>query len=250
MFKILTTTQLRGTVCRRAYPNRPLLRLNGADLAHGFTCEVTTLSPSDRELELAVAALGSLLPQHLQAKGRIPDRRPNDTSVVTWISIGEIKILLGADLEEHGDTARGWSAIISNKQRPGGKATIFKVPHHGSENGHHRDTWIELLTEHPIALVTPWNRGGGLPTASDVARVTGLAPGSFVTTSAARGAAVPKRSVAVEKTIRETVGRLRSSQPRPGRITLRSNITPPYKIWSIDLQDGACALGDLRNGFQ
>jgi hypothetical protein len=52
-------------------------------------------------------------------------------------SIGDIALLLGADLEETGEEDTGWSVIVASTERPHGKASIFKIPHHGSETAHH-----------------------------------------------------------------------------------------------------------------
>ena len=38
------------------------------------------------------------------------------------------------------------------------KASVFKVPHHGSENAQVDRVWCEMLQERPIAVLTPWRK--------------------------------------------------------------------------------------------
>jgi len=45
--------------------------------------------------------------------------------------VGDVCILLGSDLEE--DKNNGWSSILNSDVRPKKKASLFKIPHHGSK---------------------------------------------------------------------------------------------------------------------
>jgi hypothetical protein len=90
---------------------------------------------------------------------------PNFSFIPT---VGKQTLLLGADLEEDGDSDLGWSAIVSMNERPQGKAQIFKIPHHGSKNGHYRPVWDLMLVKNPISILTPWSKGSGLPAPTDI----------------------------------------------------------------------------------
>lgn len=92
---------------------------------------------------------------------------PNQVSVVLRVEIGDISVLLGSDLDR-----RGWLKILHDRTRRRGTASVFKVPHHGSENADDPRVWEELLTPDPVALLTPWQRGGRtLPSSQDVQRI-------------------------------------------------------------------------------
>ena len=42
----------------------------------------------------------------------------------------------------------GGKRIIRNGKTPlGSKAELFKIPHHGSENGHHQGVWNNLVVD-------------------------------------------------------------------------------------------------------
>jgi hypothetical protein len=183
-----------GKHATRALANRLLLSVPGTTLNHSLPCGVWSLSPSDKQFDLSIAAIGNLLPAVKTTKHRMPDQTPNHLSVVTWIRLGDLAILMGADLEEVGDPDLGWSAIVGNASRPSGRAAIFKIPHHGSITGHHPLVWTELLDQSPITMLTPWNRGGGLPTVTDVERISQLS-GTSLSTSKFLGGRVRRKRI-------------------------------------------------------
>jgi hypothetical protein len=47
------------------------------------------------------------------------DLECEEPCLAMWIEVGDLKILLGADVEEHGDPMRGWSAITRPASRRG-----------------------------------------------------------------------------------------------------------------------------------
>ena len=108
--------------------------------------------------------IGDLVPKVGDAKTRVQNLSPNEVAVAFWIEVGDVVVLLGADVEKV-----GWVEILSNSGRPGGKASAFKIAHHGSGNAHEPTVWKDMLEGDPVAVLTPWRRGGGaLPTAKDV----------------------------------------------------------------------------------
>ena len=121
---------------KRAFSDTLLLKCNAADISHSRNTEIWSLSPSDLQVDEAIKAHRALVPTLNSAKRRAPEREPNHLSVVTIIVLGETAVLLGADLEETGNPGLGWSSIVSSSIRPQKKAIVFKVPHHGSRNGH------------------------------------------------------------------------------------------------------------------
>jgi hypothetical protein len=203
-----------------------------------------TLSPSDKQFEKFILELGKLAPVERAAKKRVADQDENDLSVVTLISIGDQAILLGADLTEIGDNEVGWSAIVTMPERPAQLANIFKIPHHGSANGHCQEVWEQMLIANPIAVLTPWSKNRGLPTASDVERILDLSEAAFSTSMRPRKRAA--RPYSVQKQIRETVGRIRPLEAQTGFVRLRNGGAKNAAMWGIELSEQACHLREFR----
>ena len=122
---------------------------------------VLSLSPSDASVTRAVRAIGRLLPKQGDSPRHLPAPSPNDTAVVLWVSIGCTAILLGADLEKTTNPRTGWTCVVNDHEsrRPGERAEVFKVAHHGSSNAHDDRVWDGMLTAPPFALLTPFVRG-------------------------------------------------------------------------------------------
>lgn len=232
---------------RNALANRIVLNLPAEGTAD--SCIVTTLSPSDKEYDNFLKTIGSLVPSSSkkQAKKRAPSLSPNNAAVAVWIETGDVRILLGSDLEEKGDPLSGWSAIVQSAERPQGCASIFKIPHHGLLTGHHNNVWSDMMIKSPIAVLSPFcNAGEILPTDKDVARITTLAPESYITTKYPSPKSHISRSAAVERTIRERVGKIRAVQPAMGWVSLRNGGKSNPNLWTVDLSASGSNLCDFN----
>jgi hypothetical protein len=230
---------------RRQYPiyavaDRPLLKGSGPN---GINWQVTALSPVDAELARFIAGIAALMPKYAPAetKSRLPDPAENDISVATWVQIGCIHLLLGANLEEH--KGRGWSAVLASAARPAGTASVFKIAHHGSENGHHDEVWSQLLFPNPQAVLTPWTLAKSrLPTDSDVQRIKNFTKNAY---STSRFATPPVRALdpTVRSITRERKIKIRQLQPPMGFIRLRAlNATSSPTQWTLTASDEAIKL--------
>jgi Metallo-beta-lactamase superfamily len=244
VLEILRTRQ-GATTPMRATPNRCVYELPGAQSGHGAHCTVTTLSPSDKQFQKFLGALGEMAPIPRVAKRRIGDQDQNDLSVALLVSAGPQSILLGADLKETGDVELGWSAVLQIGGLPKRTGRIFKIPHHGSANGNCDDVWEQLLVENPVAILTPWNKNKGLPTAADIQRLKAQTHAGFIT-SAKRLRSAPARPYSVEKQIRETVGTLRAVQNATGYVTARNGGVKNPLMWCISHSENACHLNDWQ----
>lgn len=203
-------------------------------------CEITALSPTDHEFARFLESMAGLMPQRGTTKYRIPSPAPNDISVALWFKIGSEDILLGADLEEYGDSQRGWTAVIASHDRPRGLAGFYKVAHHGSVTGHHDGIWTELLAADPVAVLTPWNRGRKLPTAADRDRINGLTPNAYATS---RANPSPIRHIqAVEKVLREGGIKISTAEPITGFVRARKSTEG--SSWQIDGSPNAVPLDE------
>jgi len=242
--RVLETVRARKRAVFRGLAGKRLLSLVPELTGHGLPCEIWALSPSDEQFDRSLKEIGKLVPEVLETKIRAPDQSPNDLSVVTWISVGEHAFLFGADLEEHSDPLVGWSAIINSTTRPPGPAFFFKIPHHGSANGHHDGVWNSLLVANPDSVLTPWNKNEGLPTKRDIHRICGLTTSAF-STSDCKAVPLRRRPPMVEKQIKELVGKLQSALVKTGQLRMRSGSDGQLKFWCIETLAGACTLGCL-----
>lgn len=244
IFRTLRTVRTRRQLPLYAIADRPLFRMRrGA--AGSVDWEVTALSPTDGELQRFLAGIAALLPPATPAttKSRLPNPNWNDLSVATWVTIGDILILLGADLEEHGIAGRGWTAVLASRTRPPGTASLFKISHHGSANGHHDGVWSSMLVRAPMAVLTPWTLGGSdLPQPGDVQRIQNLTPNAY-STSRITAPGLQSLPQAVRRTFREAGITIRQAEPPTGFVRLRtpaSSGTPT--VWTVAASDDSVRL--------
>lgn len=230
-----------------ASPDRPILNLQAPADGSANSCIVTTLSPSDEEYDNFLKGIASLIPSKMQTKIRAPSLQPNNAAVVLWIESGDVQILLGSDLEEkENKPLSGWSAIVNSTTRPQGRASVFKVPHHGSETGHYAHVWSRMLIKTPIAILSPFHKAGKvLPTANDVRRILNLAPDTYITTSNPASKSKIDRMPSVERAIRDTVGKIRSAQSAMGWIRLQKEGKASDDGWNVQLSSNSCHLNDF-----
>lgn len=229
---------------KRALANRPVLNLPAEGNAD--SCIVTTLSPSDKEYANFIKGIATLIPSNLKTKTRAPSLTPNNAAVALWIQIGDVKILLGSDLEEKGEMSSGWSAIVRSEERPRGLASVFKIPHHGSSTGHHDKVWSDMMVESPIAILSPFYQAGKmLPTSKDIARIVALTPLGYITTRYPVPQSKIRRSQSVERTIRETVKKMRAVQSPMGWISLRNGGKSSPDFWTVKMSIAGSHLNDL-----
>ncbi len=169
---------------------------------------------------------------------------PNHAAVVLNITVGSQTVILGSDLEETVNQATGWSVIVDSVARPTAKAQVFKVPHHGSANGHQPRVWNEMLHQDPFAVLTPFVNGSiNLPTRQDVHRICQMTPNAFSTTRLTVDRQ-KKRHGALERTIKEVVRKIRTIPNVPGHIRLRKTLSNSDPAWQVELFDGAVPLSE------
>lgn len=200
--------------------------------------EVWSLSPGDDLFAAFVRSVEEWVTPEGKTAKRNRSPSPNQLSVALWVRCGDAIVLLGGDLER-----TGWMAVLSDPAKPTGRASVFKVPHHGSGNADAPEVWEQMLDPEPFAVLTPWRRGGRLlPTAEDVERILSRTPRAYA--SAKPGASAPKRPGTVSKTVRSTGTRLTGVIGSPGIVQLRRSLATGSP-WTVKLFDPACPLGDL-----
>jgi len=200
---------------------------------------VEALSPCDGAVRQSQRALAELLPKANTNKRAVVAPRPNHASVVLWVAVGEIRMLLGADLEEAGDAQRGWTAILDRCDLDGAPASVFKIPHHGSANGDQPRVWEETLVDDPWAVMTPFIRGRHrLPTEEDKQRVRDRTGNAYLTADSCRPRR--KRGAMVEDGLGLFDAQPVLVDPPMGHVRLRREIDAP--TWSRELFGSALHL--------
>lgn len=211
---------------KNAIEDRLLLEYQRSD---GVICEVWALSPSDDTLRHYEETIGSLITDARAGKGiTAKASASNHTSVVLLIKVGETHVLLGADLEvTPGHPSRGWHAVMASSKCPKvNEVEVFKIPHHGSENGYHPDVWDRaLLKDKPHVALTSYARGNKLPEPKEVKRILDHSEKAFITSSphiiVRQGG--KKRNQKAMSAIRGTGMNLREIKFHYGQIRLRKN---------------------------
>lgn len=133
------------------------------DFANNYKSKIYALSPSDKVIREYGYEISALMNEYGASNRKIVPLDPNDKSVVLLIEVNEHSILLGADLEViANDYEKGWLCILDNSQiikMNNNKPSIFKLPHHGSQNGHHERIWQELIADNTAATLTSCHQG-------------------------------------------------------------------------------------------
>lgn len=246
LYRILAILQkrLEGRAASKgpewAIANRLLLRGTGS-----VPYEVYSLSPSSGSITLALAQISELLPRARERKKRLVALRPNHVAVVLWIQVGGVMVLLGSDLEETSDSRTGWSVILGSTTRPSGRASVFKIPHHGSANADQPGVWSEMLIQKPFVVLAPFNQGNvSLPTKRDAERICSRTERAYST------AMLRKRTIrrpsAVERTIKEVVKSIKLTSGSSGQVRLRTRAVGASKEeWKVELFGDALPLNQL-----
>jgi beta-lactamase superfamily II metal-dependent hydrolase len=206
----------------------------------GSTPSVAALSPSDDAVSRSIESLIERAAEGSISYGRryrAPEG-PNGASVAATVRVEADFILLGADLEKSNNPLTGWEAVLTYA-RPSGRASLVKVPHHGSEGAHHDGMWEQMVETDAVAIVTPWVLAGGhLPTEDDLQRLRGVARRVYLTAMPTLGKV--RKDSAVEKLITK-VARVRVEELR-GWGHVRARRRPPASEWTVEIGGDACEI--------
>lgn len=207
-----------------------------------YPVSVYSLSPSAEATTSCLAKFADfLMPEEGRVVGRLPDIRPNNTSVVLRIEFGERCFILGADLEDKNSPATGWDRIVECHLNDGKAITeYYKVPHHGSSNAHNSNIWSNIMISDAIATLTPYKAGKKpLPAPEDVARLKSLSSNVYQTSITTLKPVV--RSGVIQKEIKAVTKSIRRVHGNYGYVRSRSHRNQP-EMWEIGLYGAASAL--------
>lgn len=209
--------------------------------------KVFALSPSDERIRDFVALLASKIPTEAAPRKKIYDMKPNETSVVLLICLGDDAVLLGADLEE--TPGRGWSVVVSDSEAARGKkASVYKVAHHGSKTAECSEIWDKMLRPAaPFAVLAPLVLGrNSLPSEQDVKRILSRTPNAYSSARLGSNKRSSRRGSPVERTVRESGWGIYPMHPKQGHLRLRRRIGENPTDWSVELYGNAVHLEHIR----
>jgi len=223
-------------------------------LAHkdgSFEYTVFSLSPSDYVLDNFTSEISTLITEYGTTNRKIIVESPNSKSSAIFIKVNDLRILLGSDLEvDLNCNRKGWLRVLDFNNVIDKKCTLFKIPHHGSENGDHERIWDELLIMKPVSKLTPWNKGKKLPKSNMLGRIQAKSEIALITSSFHNLRNRPKsRDKDMDKMIRVMKPSLEEVRYSYGEIRCRANILGRANVWSIEFFGTAALVDDnfIRN---
>lgn len=206
----------------------------------GIRSQITTLSPSDYVLQEFDKEISTLLKDYTTSE-KIVYNTPNDKCVVIQINVNNQQIILGSDLEVSSDNRKGWLCILDHSTLVERNAKIFKIPHHGSENGHHERVWSEIIGINPIAALTPWSRGKKLPQIKMLRKYLEYTDHLYMTTQPNNNK--PKlRDRRLSKAIEKFNSTVTEVKYQRGIICCKYDLSSQGSDWVIELKDGATLI--------
>jgi hypothetical protein len=202
-------------------------------------CVVTALSPSSQSFLAAQQQIARMVSEPTSLVTGLRQARPNHNSVALWITFPAVSVALGADLEVTGDNRMGWEAVVRGTFKPRNRASLIKLPHHGSANAHSPSFWSRMLVQRPTALLTPWRIG--LPKATDVARICDLTSQAYITRRDVPGNFYRYES-AVGRAMRAAMMNRRPAGGPFGHVRARHPMFGKRGRWSVEVSGDAAQL--------
>jgi beta-lactamase superfamily II metal-dependent hydrolase len=190
-----------------------------------FDVQMIALSPSAESGERYTNLLRQSIPNVGERLLPLKDELHNYIASAILLVAGQVRVILGSDLESGTTDQMGWRGVLSNPDRHNLSADLVKVAHHGSSNAHSQRAW-QLHGEGglPLAALTPWNRGAKpLPQDSDIERLKGV--------SAQVGQTAAVRTQRPEDTYSREVAKTLHAAARNWRV-----ITPAHQVGALRIR--------------
>ena len=233
--KCLDIIETRNAVLKHASSDKVLY----SQKFNGFTNQIISLSPSDYTLQQFDAEISTLITEFGRSSMKIVSKSPNAKSVAIFVKLGDHRVILGADLEVSIDNDKeGWVHILDNNQVIDKGSGLFKIPHHGSENGYYSRIWNELLLSKPTSKLTPWNKKNKLPQ-DDMLKKYASHTNNLFMTSSLKEPTPKKRDNKIQKAIKSMNLKITEVKYEPGIIRNRINMNDVDANWNTDLYERA-----------
>ena len=203
-----------------------------------LSSRVVALSPSSKAYKQAQRAIRKAYEECSTPPNFFNPVDPNQLALALWVEAGEKRLLLGADLLK-GPQGSGWDAVVASF-RPDMRATLFKIPHHGSSNAHWGGVWSQLVAHKPTVVMTPFRMGArSIPKDSDRTRILSLTNDAYISAPA-----IVRTSTLEVRKEAAAMGPLALAPHDPwkvpGHIRARSRAETPD--WTVELDAPAARL--------
>lgn len=228
----------RGTYFTRAQSDLTLAKLKENETEF----VLYALSPSPKIINNFDSEISQLITEFGSRNTAIINKSPNEKSVALLLKFGENRVLLGSDLEIGKSDNEGWHHVIKySKVVDNNKANLFKIPHHGSENGYLEDIFNTLVNENSILKLTPF-RSNGLPTDEMLEVYSKHSNQIFMTSQNISSKKPKKRENPVEKMISNFVVNISEIKYSHGIVRSRINYLSKSSDWETNVYEGGLKL--------
>lgn len=238
MAKCLEIVKQRKTSVKTIIQDRLLLSLNQEKL----DVKVFALSPSDTVISEFGTEVSELIKDYTPNSNRkVIIRTPNEKCVVLQVCVNGHAVILGGDLETSSDNNHGWLCILDNCDCVlNNKVSLFKIPHHGSENAYEERVWRELFDKSElIGLLSPFMNGKVcLPTKEMLMKFLEKVKHLYITSYNEQNKP-KKRERSIEKAIQKFNPTIKEIQYRKGIVENYIDLDAEDKKWAIKLYDRA-----------
>lgn len=209
--------------------------------------KVFALSPSDTVIAEFGSELSTLIRDYTpKSNRRIIVRSPNEKCVVLQVCVNGHTVILGGDLEKSSDDSRGWLCILDHCDCiTNGRASLFKIPHHGSENAYEERVWKELF-DHRVLIgqISPFIHGSNcLPSKEMLAKFLGMVQHLYMT-SYDTSCKPKRREKTMEKMIQKFNPTLREVTYQKGIIENYIDLSEVGGTWKTTLHEKAFEINN------
>ncbi len=192
--------------------------------------ELCSLSPSDAVIANFDHEISTLFSNFDLSKKTVVEKSANEKSSVIYLRYSEFTALLGADLEVSIAQNEGWKDIFNNSNLINGQSIIYKIPHHGSENGYDKKIYEKLISPHAISKMSPWNKSTKLPQPEMLKTYQTHSQNLYITSPVDISKKPKKRDKSTEKIIRLFTRKLSEVRFNQGIVRTRHSLIGDKKI--------------------
>lgn len=157
MARCLEIVNKRRSIVKPIIQDRLLFKVEGR-----LNISVFALSPSDTVLSEFGSEISQLINDYTPYENKkIVIRTPNEKCVALQVCVNNHTAILGGDLEASSDNKHGWLCILNDCTCISkGKASLFKIPHHGSNNAYEEKAWNVLFDDSTlVGQLSPFIHG-------------------------------------------------------------------------------------------
>ncbi len=188
--------------------------------------EVIGLSPNDKTIRHFEKEIKKVIDEGTEIAEMVDTKDPNYQSIALLLKTQGFNILLTGDLEDH-DTDIGLQSILKSKLLGDEKSKVFKVPHHGSENGYSKKVWDHFVEKDDSFLImTPIKTGSTvLPKAPMIQRLKSDYKLSYITADPYDDKGGLKHKENTRRIIKGLNLNIKKNQDFFGQIRIRKDVT-------------------------